>query len=89
MSGGNNIALHAPVESLDSTEAYGWGRIGLTDGVLAPDGHNSAAIQSLLLRREFTVKPGLRRAVVQVTGLGNYEMAVNGGKVGGDLLTAG
>jgi len=42
-----------------------------------------------LLRREFTVKPGLQRAVIFVCGLGYYEMAVNGGKVTDDLLPPG
>ncbi|MGA2543307.1 MAG: family 78 glycoside hydrolase catalytic domain [Verrucomicrobiota bacterium] len=44
---------------------------------------------TLLLRREFAVKPGLRRAVVFVCGLGYYEMTLNGGKVTDNLLTPG
>ena len=44
---------------------------------------------SLLLRREFVVKPGLRRAVVHVCGLGQYELSVNGRKAGEDLLAPG
>jgi hypothetical protein len=44
---------------------------------------------TLLLRRDFVVKPGLRRALVFVCGLGCYEMTLNGGKVTGDLLTPG
>jgi hypothetical protein len=44
---------------------------------------------TLLLRRDFVVRPGLRRAVVFVCGLGYYEMTLNGGKVTGDLLTPG
>lgn len=44
---------------------------------------------SLLLRRHFDVKPQLRRAVVFVCGLGQYEMLLNGKKVGEDLLTPG
>lgn len=45
--------------------------------------------QTLLLRREFAVKPGLKRAVACVCGLGQYEMSLNGGKVGDDLLAPG
>ncbi len=45
--------------------------------------------ETLLLRREFTVKPGLKRALVNVCGLGQYEMSLNGTKVGTDLLTPG
>jgi hypothetical protein len=44
---------------------------------------------TLLLRREFVVKPGLRRALVFVCGLGHYEMTLNGGKVTDDVLTPG
>ena len=46
-------------------------------------------IPSLLLRREFVVKPGLRRALVNVCGLGEYEMTLNGKKVGDDFLSPG
>ena len=44
---------------------------------------------TLLVRREFTVKPGLRRALAHVTGLGAYELSLNGRKVGDDLLAPG
>lgn len=45
--------------------------------------------QSLLLRREFEVKLGLKRALVHVCGLGQYELSVNGRKSGDDLMTPG
>jgi virulence-associated protein VapD len=45
--------------------------------------------ETLLLRREFTVKPGLRRALVHVCGLGLHELTLNGSKVGEDLLSPG
>ncbi len=44
---------------------------------------------SLLARREFKVKSGLVRAVVHVAGLGQYELSVNGKKIGRDLLAPG
>lgn len=44
---------------------------------------------SQLLRREFVVRPGLVRATVHGSGLGHYELSLNGGKVGADLLTPG
>ena len=34
----------------------------------------AAGSDSTLLRREFMVRPGLRRSIVHVTGLGQYEM---------------
>ena len=45
--------------------------------------------ESLLLRREFEVKPGLRRALLHVSGLGHYEATLNATKVGSDLLSPG
>jgi hypothetical protein len=47
------------------------------------------ATESLLLRREFAVKPGLRRAIVHVCGLGHFEMSINGRKSGTNLLAPG
>jgi len=45
--------------------------------------------ETVLLRGEIAVRPGLRRAVAAVCGLGQYEMSVNGKKVGDALLTPG
>jgi alpha-L-rhamnosidase len=45
--------------------------------------------ETLLLRRDFTVKPGLRRALVNVCGLGQYELTLNGKKAGDDYLSPG
>lgn len=45
--------------------------------------------ESVLLRHEFKVAPGLRRAVLHVSGLGHYEATLNGAKVGDDLFTPG
>ena len=44
---------------------------------------------TVVVRREFTVKPGLRRALVNVCGLGEYEMTLNAAKVGDDLFPSG
>jgi alpha-L-rhamnosidase len=44
---------------------------------------------STLLRREFVVKPGLTRALLNVCGLGQYELTLNGRKVGDDFLSPG
>ena len=45
--------------------------------------------ETQLLRRAFTVKPGLRRAVVHVCGLGQYELTLNGVRVGDDRFAPG
>ena len=42
-----------------------------------------------LLRREFNVKAGLRRALAHVCGLGQYELSANGTKVGDDVVSPG
>ena len=47
------------------------------------------ASETLLLRKEFLVRPGLVRAIVHVSGLGQYEMTLNGVKAGDDLLSPG
>lgn len=92
-SGDVNVAWQAPVETEDSAEDNGWGRTGLTDGIMisSPDdvGHNAEFSDSLLLRRSFAVKPKLRRALAFVSGLGQYELLLNGKKIGQDLLTPG
>jgi alpha-L-rhamnosidase len=44
---------------------------------------------STLLRREFVVKPGLKRALVNICGLGQYELTLNSKKVGDQFLSPG
>jgi hypothetical protein len=46
-------------------------------------------ISSLRLRRDFTIKPGLQRALINLCGLGQYELMLNGKKVGDDFLSPG
>jgi alpha-L-rhamnosidase len=52
-------------------------------------GTGDTNISSLLLRKEFTVKPGLKRALVNICGLGQYELTLNGKKVGDYFLSPG
>jgi len=44
---------------------------------------------TMLLRREFVVKPHLQRAIVHLCGLGQYELTLNGRRVSEDLLSPG
>lgn len=44
---------------------------------------------SMLLRKEFVSRPAIRRAVVHVCGLGQYELSINGRKIGDQLLAPG
>jgi hypothetical protein len=76
--------------------ASAWsGPAAWTMGLLAPADWKAdwigspGASESLLLRREFDVRAGLRRALAHVCGLGQYELAINGAKAGVDLLTPG
>ena len=84
LSGGTNAALNAPVSALDTIEQSGWGEAGLTDGA-----GFVGCDYGRRLRREFLVQPGLQRAMVHVSGLGEYELSVNGTKNGTDLLSPG
>jgi len=52
-------------------------------------GPNDPNYSSMLLRKEFVVKPSLKRAVVHICGLGHYELNINGKKVGNYLLAPG
>jgi hypothetical protein len=44
---------------------------------------------SILLRHEFIVKTELLRAIIHISGLGQYELSVNGNKIGDYLLSPG
>ena len=88
VSGGQNIAVGAAVAASDSLEQVPWASTALTDGLGVP-GANPRANATVLLRREFTVRPGLRRALAHVCGLGAYELTLNGARVGEDLLAPG
>jgi hypothetical protein len=86
LSEGKNVALHAAVSSKDSHERDGWAMAAFTDGL---HGDSATKYETVELGRRFTVKPKLRRAIAHVTGLGQYELTLNGQKVGHDLLSPG
>lgn len=87
VSNGKNIAAGKPVTAFDSLEKDGWTKKNLTD---APaDSKVLPNYSSMLLRRAFTVKPGLLRAVLHVTGLSQYEVFLNGNRTGNHLLSPG
>jgi hypothetical protein len=93
VSGGKNVAVGAKVSHLDSVETWGWGAAALTDGLGLITAESLAESPpespTLRLRREFTVKPGLRRALIYVCGLGQYELTANGRAASEDLFTPG
>jgi alpha-L-rhamnosidase len=74
--------------NIDDWQSAKW--IGAPDAN-QPDDHKGAKpkYETVLLRREIKVKPNLRRAVVNVCGLGQYEMTLNGSKIGNEVLSPG
>jgi len=50
---------------------------------------NPPTYATMLLRREFSSEIATRSAVVHLCGLGQYELTLNGRRVGDDLLTPG
>lgn len=88
VAGEKNVAAGARVTAKDSVENEMWSAAAVTDG-LDVRGANPRENGTLLARREFVVKPELRRALVNICGLGHYELSVNGRRVGEDLLAPG
>ena len=88
LAGGVNVAVGAPVTASDSWEQGPWAARALTDGLGVP-GANPRANATLLLRREFTVGPGLRRALMFVCGLGQYQLSFNGRPSGAPVIAPG
>ena len=88
LSGGENVAVGAAVTASDSWERGPWSVRALTDGLGVP-WTNPRANATLLLRREFPVRPGLRRALIFVCGLGQYQLTVNGQPGGSPAVAPG
>ncbi|PTY07506.1 alpha-L-rhamnosidase [Opitutaceae bacterium EW11] len=89
VAAGTNVARGARVTSSASLEGGPWSSAAVVDGLGVP-GSNPRACSTLLLRREFRVGEGLKRATLFVCGLGHYTLEANGSAVGAeDLLTPG
>ena len=88
VAGGRNVAAGAAVTAKDSLETAPWSVASVTDG-LDVRGANPHENATLLARRDFRAKPDLKRALVHLSGLGHYELTVNGRRVGEDLLAPG
>ncbi len=83
-----NVAKNMSVAALDSIEAGGWSKAKLVDGRVlpeAPSDENSERLTAML-RQEFSVNGPIKHAVVSVTGLGLYELRMNGRRIGDHLL---
>ncbi len=88
ISRGRNIAIGATVTASDKLEDAQWSAASVVDGLGIPD-TNPHANETLRLRREFTVRPNLRRAILHLSGLGHYALSLNGVQPDLGLLTPG
>lgn len=61
----------------------------IAEGFVVIEKADAESYQTMRLRREVEVKPQLRRATLCVSGLGQYELTIDGRKVGEDLFTPG
>ncbi|MCL5098112.1 MAG: family 78 glycoside hydrolase catalytic domain [Candidatus Omnitrophica bacterium] len=93
VSGGEDVALKAPVKAKDSVEASGWSINKLTDGAklagkeaTQPSGPGNAAV---LLRKEINLDKSVKRAIATFCGLGYSELYINGRKIGDHVLDPG
>jgi len=86
LDGEKNVAQDAAVAASDSIEAGDWSTKNLVDGRLQSDRGGAGLQPATLLRREFTLEAAVERATLFVTGLGLYEVHLNGRRVGKGLL---
>ncbi|MFC4210246.1 family 78 glycoside hydrolase catalytic domain [Pedobacter lithocola] len=86
-SNGKNIAADKAVQASDSNEENGWSKKNLTD---EPEDRKALPnYSSMALRKDFQVNKNLVRAVVFISGMSEFELSINGSKVGNDLLAPG
>lgn len=92
LKGDKNIALGCPATALDSYEDIpeGYGISLLTNGRKIYDpGLRRHIRPSPLLRGEFSCRKPVRRATAYVTALGNYELYMNGKRIGDHRIAPG
>jgi alpha-L-rhamnosidase len=87
LSKGTNLARGSRVTALDSIEAGGWAARNLVDGRTQPQAPTAPAPKpAVLFRKTFELDSPVKRATAYVTGLGLYELRINGRRVGENLL---
>lgn len=82
------ISEGKPVKAMDGVEDYGWKASKLTDG-LNLIGEVEKNHEALLLRKTFDLKKDIKSARAYISGLGYYELYLNGTKVGDHVLDPG
>ena len=84
LAGDKNMAQGMGVTALDTINFGGWSKTKLVDGRVKPDpGWQHPAT---MLRKSFAVGGKVRRAMAYVSGLGLYELRINGQRVGDHIL---
>ena len=88
LAGEENIAPNKKILADEAIESGGWAKGHLVDGRLVAENNPYPDPQqpATMLRKEFEVAATIQRATVSVTGLGLYELRINGRKVGDHLL---
>ena len=88
LAAGKNVAERAAVTAADSIEAGAWSKAKLVDGRLLPErgGTDISEQPATMLRKDFDLRGPIKRAVASVTGLGLYELSINGQRVGDHVL---
>jgi len=85
ISGGRNVAVGCTVAASDSLDGAQWSPNAVVDGMDVPDA-NPLANSTLLIRRQFNTTKQVRRAVLHVSGLGQYDLIVNDHRSGNAYL---
>ena len=87
ISRGHNVALHKPVTANKSTEIGEWSKVNLVDGDTVSHGPLPLSpLPANMLRREFTLSAIPVRVNLFASGLGVYEITLNGKRVGDHIL---
>ena len=81
--------VHGQVSAWSQPATWTMGLLAAADWQAKWIGAADTNLPSLLLRREWVAKPGLKRVLANVCGLGQYELTLNGKKVGHDFLSPG
>jgi alpha-L-rhamnosidase len=87
-AGERNVAKDTAVSVSDSVETGGWSKAFLVDGRRGEEEGKNEIFEwpATMVRKEFSICGSIKRAMVFVTGLGLYELRMNGRKVSDQVL---
>ena len=82
--------IHGRASSWSKPASWSMGLLKRSDWnaqwIAAPGANDTVTGPATMLRKDFCVRGAIRRATVYVTGLGLYEMRINGQRIGNHLL---